>query len=190
MTMNPLNLDFAKTALVLIDLQQGIVRMTNGQDVVDNAAKLVRLFREKGGFIAFVNVNFHDGKDSLKPATDNPPQAAGARPADWAVFVPELEVGAGDYVVTKRQWGAFFGTDLDLQLRRRGIDTIVLGGISTNIGVETTAREAFQLGYDQVFATDAMKASSQEEHDASCKHIFPRIGKLRTTEQIVSEHRG
>jgi len=188
--MNPLNLDFAKTALVLIDLQQGIVRMSNGQEVAGNSAKLVRLFREKGGFIAFVKVGFHDGKDSLKPATDNPPQAGGARPADWAVFASELEVGDGDYIVTKRQWGAFFGTDLDLQLRRRGIDTIVLGGIATNIGVETTAREAFQLGYNQVFATDAMKALSQEEHDASLKYIFPKIGKLRTTAEILSESQG
>jgi nicotinamidase-related amidase len=72
----------------------------------------------------------------------------------WAEFVPELEVSTDDYVVTKRQWGAFFGTDLDLQLRRRGIDTIVLGGISTNIGVESTAREAFQYSYQQIFITE------------------------------------
>lgn len=185
--MNPLNLDFARTALVLIDLQKGIVRYPGGQDVVGKAAQLVRLFREKAGFIAFVNVNFHDGKDSLKPATDNPAPAGGERPADWAEFAPELDVGSSDYVVTKRQWGAFFGTDLDLQLRRRGIDTIALGGISTNIGVETTAREAFQLGYNQVFVTDAMMAISREEHDASCKYIFPRIGKLRTTAEVLAD---
>ena len=109
----------------------------------------------------------------------------GSRSSDWADFVPELKVGGGDHPVTKHQWGAFFGTDLDLQLRRRGIDTIVLCGISTNIGVETTAREAYQHGYNQIFAEDAMSAMSTEEHESSVKHIFPRIGLVRKTDEIV-----
>ena len=90
-----------------------------------------------------------------------------------------------DIVITKHQWGAFHGTELDLQLRRRGIKNIVLCGISTNIGVETTAREAYALGYNQVFATDAMAAQTKEEHDHTLKFIFPRIGCLRATEQIL-----
>ena len=73
-----------------------------------------------------------------------------------------------------------------MQLRRRKIDTIVLCGVSTNIGVDTTAREAFQHGYNQIFATDAMTAHTKEEHNYVCKYIFPRIGKLRTTEEIIS----
>lgn len=185
--MNPLQIDYHRTALVLIDLQKGIVQMPGGSDVVDKSLKLVSRFREKGGFLAFVRVSFHDGKDALKPATDSPSPAPASRPADWAEFAPELNVQAHDYIVTKRQWGAFFGTDLDLQLRRRGIDTIVLCGIATNIGVESTAREAFQLGYHQFFITDAMTTFSQEEHDASCRYIFPRIGKLRTTDAFLSE---
>jgi nicotinamidase-related amidase len=188
--MTDTTIDFHKTALVLIDLQKGIAGLPGGQPIVDKAVRLVQLFRQKGGFIAFVKVEFVDGKDSLKPALDQPPAnaaATGARPADWAQLVPELGVAAGDYVVTKRQWGAYFGTDLDLQLRRRGIDTIVLGGIATNIGVESTAREAFQLGYNQIFITDAMMAMSQAEHDASVNYIFPRIGKLRTTDQWLAE---
>lgn len=108
-------------------------------------------------------------------------------PADWAEFVPEIGVQDGDYTVTKRQWGAFFGTDLDLQLRRRGIDTIVLCGIATNIGVESTAREAFQLGYQQIFITDAMSTFSDEEHEATLHFIFPRIGKSRTTEEFLEQ---
>ncbi|WP_062239605.1 hydrolase [Fictibacillus sp. FJAT-27399] len=182
--MNSLNIDFHKTALVIIDLQKGIVKFPGGQEVVEKAAELVKLFRQKEGFISFVNVEFHDGKDALKPATDQPASSA-ERPADWAEFAPELGVTDNDYVVTKRQWGAFFGTDLDLQLRRRGIDTIVLCGIATNIGVESTAREAFQFGYNQVFITDAMVALSQEEHDASCRFIFPKIGKVRTLEEFL-----
>ncbi|KZL89103.1 isochorismatase family protein YecD [Clostridium magnum DSM 2767] len=75
---------------------------------------------------------------------------------------------------------------IDLQLRRRGIDTIVLCGVSTGIGVDTTAREAFQQGYNQIFVEDAMAAITKEEHDYVCKYIFPRIGKIRTTENIES----
>ncbi|SDM53260.1 Nicotinamidase-related amidase [Fictibacillus solisalsi] len=186
--MSALQLDFKKTALVIIDLQKGIVQMPGGKEVVEKTIPLVKLFRENEGFISFVNVAFHDGKDALQPVTDEP-APSGKRPADWAEFVPELGVQPEDYTVTKRQWGAFFGTDLDLQLRRRGIDTIVLCGIATNIGVESTAREAFQLGYNQIFVTDAMTTFSQEAHDASCSFIFPRIGKVRTLEQFLSDVR-
>jgi nicotinamidase-related amidase len=186
MNLSSLQLDFQKTALVIIDLQKGIVSIPGGQVVVEKAVELVNLFRQKEGFISFVKVEFHDGKDSLKPATDQPVSSV-QRPADWAEFVPELGVGTNDYIVTKRQWGAFFGTDLDLQLRRRGIDTIVLCGIATNIGVESTAREAFQFGYNQILITDAMTTYNQEQHEASCQFIFPKIGKVRTVQQFLSE---
>lgn len=185
--METVQVDFGKTALVIIDLQKGIVGFSpQGPEVVGKAAQLVAEFRERGGFIAFVKVDFVDGKEALKPLTDQPPRQM-AYPEDWAVFAPELGVGDRDYVVAKRQWGAFFGTDLDLQLRRRGIDTIVLCGISTNIGVEMTAREAFQFGYNQILITDAMLAMSQEEHDATCKFIFPRVGKIRSTAEFLKQ---
>lgn len=184
--MQSLQLDFEKTALVLIDLQKGIVAMPGGSEVVENAVRLVERFRRKKGFISFVRVSFLDGQDALNPLIDHPVPAAN-RAEGWDELVPELGVTETDYVVSKRQWGAFFGTDLDLQLRRRGIETIVLCGIATNIGVESTAREAFQHGYNQIFITDAMTAFSHEAHEASLKFIFPRIGKLRTTEQFITE---
>ncbi|RRJ67796.1 hydrolase [Paenibacillus oralis] len=179
-----------KTALVVIDLQEGIAHpgrqsapYTSGQ-VIQNASKLARAFAEKGGFVVLVRVSFLDGKDALKPQTDMSLSPA-QYPEGWDRIVPELAGVKNAHLVTKRQWGAFHGTDLDLQLRRRGIDTIVLCGISTSIGVDTTAREAFQHGYQQIFAEDAMTASTQEEHDYVCKYIFPRIGKVRTSEEIV-----
>ena len=98
----------------------------------------------------------------------------------------ELTPQPGDIVISKRQWGAFYGTELDLQLRRRGVDTIVLCGISTNIGVETTARDAFERGYQQVFVEDAMAARSAEEHTATATTLFPRIGRVRSTEEVVA----
>ncbi|MDP4155091.1 MAG: isochorismatase family protein [Bacillota bacterium] len=185
--MDSLHIDFKKTALVLIDLQKGIVAAPGGKQVLENAVKLVDLFRKNNGFISFVRVSFLDGKDSLHPIVDPTDTPAVNRQAGWDELVPELGVSENDYVITKRQWGAFFGTDLDLQLRRRGIDTIVLCGIATNIGVESTAREAFQYGYNQIFITDAMTTFSQEAHEATIRFIFPRIGKLRTTEDFLSQ---
>lgn len=185
--MKSLNLDFKKTALVLIDLQEGIVKMSNGGEVVKKAKSLVDLFRENNGFISFVNVDFLDGKDRLMPVTDKEQASANIYPKGWANLVKELDVREDDYKVTKRQWGAFFGTDLDIELRRRGIDTIVLCGISTNIGVESIAREAYSYGYNQIFITDAMTAASKEEHDSTIKYIFPRIGRIRTTDEFISE---
>ncbi|QWI73106.1 isochorismatase family protein (plasmid) [Bacillus mycoides] len=182
--MNELQLDFQKTALVLIDLQKGIVTIPGGKEVVEQAIQLIQQFRKNNGFISFVCVDFHDGNDHLTPITDSPAGKTN-RPKDWAEFVPELDIFEGDYRVTKRQWGAFFGTDLDLQLRRRGIDTIVLCGIATNMGVESTAREAFQLGYQQIFITDAMTSFTQEEHEASCSYVFPKIGRIRSTQDFL-----
>lgn len=181
------DIDFAKTALVLIDLQKGIVPI-GGDEIVEKSVQLVNRFREQNGFISFVRVDFQDGKDALTPETDQKPSAPQERPADWAEFDPRLNVQETDYIVTKRQWGAFFGTDLDLQLRRRGIDTIVLCGIATNIGVESTAREAFQYGYNQIFITDAMATFTKKEHEATLSYIFPKIGKLRTTQQFLTEN--
>lgn len=146
---------------------------------------LVKAFTEKGAFVVLVRVSTLDGKDMLKPRTDlqlSPPHY----PEGWDQIVPELAQYQGTYTLTKHQWGAFFGSDLDLQLRRRGIRTIVLCGISTSIGVDTTAREAYQLGYDQVFAEDAMGASSREEHEFVCKTIFSRIGRIRTSAEAAA----
>ena len=183
-------LDPKKTALVIIDLQKGIVGLEgkphSSEEVVKNNIEIAQLMREKGGFVVLVHVDFHDGQDALKPITDHHSQAA-SRPKEWADFVPELGPMEGDLVVTKRQWGAFFGTDLDLQLRRRGIDTIILTGIATNIGVETTAREAFQYNYQQIFVEDAMTGLNEVEHHHTVQYIFPKIGRVRKTEDIIND---
>ena len=151
-----LELTPARTALVVIDLQRGTVAMPTGphpaSDVVTRAAALADALRAAGGTVVLVRVTpSEDGRDALRPRTDMPAQHPGPRPPDWAEIVPELGPEPGDLVITKRQWGAFYGTELDLQLRRRGIDTILLAGISTNVGVESTARDAFERGYEQVF---------------------------------------
>ena len=91
----------------------------------------------------------------------------------------------GDFVITKHQWGAFYGTELDLEFRRRGITTIVLCGIATNIGVESTARFAYEYGYQQIFAEDAMAGINAESHANAVARIFPRMGRVRSTEEII-----
>lgn len=178
-----------RTALVVIDLQNGIVNRElsphTGDQVVRNASKLINAFTEKRGFVALLRVSSTDGKDMPKPKTDSNTNSM-QLPKGWDSFVPELANIKNAHTITKRQWGAFYGTDLDLQLRRRGIDTIVLCGISTGIGVDTTAREAYQHGYNQIFVEDAMTASMKEEHDYVCRYIFPRIGQVRTSEEVVS----
>jgi nicotinamidase-related amidase len=180
----------SKTALVVIDLQKGIVgRQTapHAPDVVvRNAAALAEAFRKNGMPVFLVRVTpSPDGKDALRPIADMLMQAHSPAP-DWADIVPELGPKPGDFVITKHQWGAFYGTELDLQFRRRGISTMVLCGISTNIGVESTARFAYEYGYNQIFVEDAMTALSAGEHTATVTKIFPRIGLVRRTEEILA----
>lgn len=183
------NLKLSKTALVVIDLQNGIVNMEGkphtSEEIIKNASKLANAFSDKEAFVVLVRVSFTDGKDMLRPNLDFQPKAMQI-PEGFDTIVTEIANTKNAHIITKRQWGAFYGTDLDLQLRRRGIDTIVLCGVSTGIGVDTTAREAFQRGYNQIFVEDAMTAVTKEEHEYVCKYIFPRIGKLRTTKEIVS----
>jgi len=127
-----------------------------------------------------------DGKNALHPVADAPMQFQ-KPPPDWTEIVPEMGPKPGDLVITKRQWGAFYGTELDLEFRRRGITAMILCGISTNIGVESTARFAYEYGYNQVFAEDAMAGLSAEEHTLTVTKIFPRIGLVRKTGDILAD---
>jgi nicotinamidase-related amidase len=182
--------DKSKTALVVIDLQKGIVGRQAAPYasgiVVKNAATIAAAFRKNGMPVFLVRVTpSADGKDALRPIADAA-MPAQTPPPDWAEIVPEIGPKAGDFVITKHQWGAFYGTELDLEFRRRGITTMVLCGIATNIGVESTARFAFEFGYQQVFAEDAMSAMSAEEHVFTVTKTFPRIGLVRKTEEILA----
>ena len=186
-----LELTPARTALVVIDLQRGTVAMPTGphpaSDVVTRAAALADALRAAGGTVVLVRVTpSEDGRDALRPRTDMPAQHPEPRPPDWAEIVPELGPEPGDLVITKRQWGAFYGTELALQLRRRGIDTILLAGISTNVGVESTARDAFERGYEQVFVEDAMTARSPDDHVHTLQTVFARIGRVRSTAEVLA----
>jgi nicotinamidase-related amidase len=190
--MKNIMIDKTKTALVVIDLQKGIVGMPTEpyptKTVVANAAKLAKAFRKNRMPVFLVHVMISaDGKDALRPIVDSNMQWNRKMSPDWADIVPELGPEKSDFIITKHQSGAFYGTELDLQLRRRGITTIVLCGIATHIGVESTARFAYEYGYSQIFAEDAMSAMSAEEHTFTITKIFPRMGLVRKTEDVLAD---
>jgi len=186
--LSELSLDKRKTGLVEIDLQKGIVSMeTKPHDtrtVISNAAKLAEAFRENKMPVFLVHVAV-SRETALQPIADLAMPSRGELPSDWADITPELGPTPTDVVITKRQWGAFYGTDLDLRLRRRGLDTIVLAGIATTYGVESTARFAYEYGYQQIFAEDAMSDRSTEAHNSSIEFVLKRIGRVRKTADIL-----
>ena len=178
------DLDHKTTALVLIDLQNGIVAMPNlaprtGPQVVEAAIPVAEKFRTAGALVILLHVDFaRDYADAPRqPVDEVMRRPEGGMPEGWADIMPGLEQ-KGDIKILKRQWGAFYGTDLDLQLRRRGIKTIVLGGIATNFGVESTARAAWEHGYAVQIAEDLCAGPSQEAHEFAVKTIFPRISHV------------
>ena len=190
--MNELRLDPRRTAVVVIDLQKGIVAMAAGAphatpSVVANCVHLLTAGRRAGAHAVLVHVGGSpNGADLLRPVADEPMRGTAALPPDWSDLLPELGSSHSDTVILKRQWGAFYGTDLDLQLRRRGLTTIILCGIATEFVVESTARDAYERGYELLFAKDAMTGRTVESHANAITRIFPRIGRIRRTEEIVA----
>lgn len=179
------------TALVLIDLQNGIVSQPQlapraGRDVVAAAQRLADRFRAAGAPVVLVNVAFAaDSGDALRQPVDRPSlPPPGGLPADWSQLVDGL-AQPGDLRVTKHQWGAFYGTDLDVQLRRRGVRTVVIGGIATNMGVESTARQAYEHGYEVIIAEDATASRSAEMHRFAVQHILPLLSRVRQADDLA-----
>jgi len=176
-----------KTALVLIDLQKGLSQFPtvhSFKDVVANAATLVEAFHKAGLPVVLVNV---DPRNSKAFAVRKEPANFTMPPIqdEFVQIVAELGAKPDDIYVTKTAWGAFATTNLDEKLKALGVTGIVLGGVSTSIGVDTTAREANAKAYNVTFVSDAMTDTSADAHDYSLKTIFPRIGEIDTTENIL-----
>jgi nicotinamidase-related amidase len=179
-----------RTALVVIDLQKGIAAYPTVhpiKDVIAHSARLADAFRQHKLPVVLVTVGFSpDGGDALRGRADLPSRALPTQP-EFYELVPELGPKPEDILVRKRNWGAFFGTDLDLQLRRRGVTGIVLTGVSTSIGVDTTARGAHERAYNVTFATDAVTDMDPAAHEYSVTKLFPRIGETGTTDAILAQ---
>ena len=178
-----------KTALVVIDLQNGVAVLPGEPyptaDVISRTAELAEAFRRRDLPVVLVRVSFAaDGSDRLPGRTElqRPPSTP---PAKADQIVDQLAGHPEDIVVTKRNWGAFHGTDLDVHLRRRGITQVVLTGIATSIGVESTARAAYEHGYNVTLATNAMTDLSADSHEHAVTRIFPRLGETGTTPEIL-----
>jgi nicotinamidase-related amidase len=175
-------------ALVVIDLQTGIVALPTAHpvpQVIENSAKLAEAFRAKGLPVILVNV---DGTAPGRTERSKASGQSGARtlPPESTVLVPELNQQPGDITVTKRTFGAFLSTDLDERLRAAGANQVVLTGISTTSGVESTARSAHELGYHVAFVIDAMTDTDAAAHDASIERQFPKLGEIGTTAEVLA----
>ncbi|WP_227982235.1 isochorismatase family protein [Nocardia spumae] len=171
------------TALIVIDLQQGIVSRELAhpvEPVVTRAATLAQAFRDRDLPVVLVNV-----AGTPPGRTDAGATASGDLPADWATLIPELDRQPGDILVTKYARSAFAGTGLADRLRADGVTQVVVIGIATGAGVESTARDAHEQGFHVTLPVDAMTDSDSERHEHSIAHIFGRIAETGTTDDVL-----
>jgi nicotinamidase-related amidase len=172
-----------KTALIVVDLQNGILAYPLARpitEIVARSAELADAFRAHGLPVVLVNAaGVAPGRTELQRP------AAGERPANALDIIAELKQSETDHLVTKRTWGAFTGTDLDEYLKGEGVTQVVITGVATSAGVESTARHAHENGYNVALATDAMTDRSTETHEYVVTQVFPRIGETGTTAEII-----
>jgi nicotinamidase-related amidase len=171
------------TALIVIDLQKGIV---NGSftdpiaRVIDQARALIDVFRARNLPVVLVNV-----AGRAPGRTEQGPRSSLSFSEGWTDLLPQLDQQPGDIVVTKRSWGAFATTDLEHQLKARGVTQVVMTGVATSVGVEATARQAYEQGLNVTLAIDAMIDPRPEAHEYSIRNVFPRLGETGTAQEII-----
>jgi nicotinamidase-related amidase len=181
-SMAPTTLD-PNTALIIVDLQKGLIGLPVIHpigDIIERARALADAFRERGLPVVLVNV-----AGGAPGRTEQPPRQTGPRPEGWTDLIPELNQQPGDIVVTKRSWGAFANTDLETRLKALGVTQVVILGVATGTGVEATARQAYEQGFNVTLAIDAMTDMRPEAHDYSIANVFPRLGETGTTQNII-----
>ena len=198
-------LDAARTCLLLFDFLEGHVNRDAAArarfaPVVANARRLLESARAAGAMVAFAHADHRaDRGTSARTLRDTDNRLNPLDPADARSHEPLLTGGTGEtkivaelaprsdeYLVPKHRWSAFHGTYLDLALRTRRADTIVLAGGSTDVGVAATAFAARDLDYHLVIASDACTSPEQDNHEQLMKRVFPRMSRVRTTAQVVA----
>jgi nicotinamidase-related amidase len=178
----PLTVLDPKTALIIVDLQKGVVSFPLVhpiQDVVTRSRALLDAFRAAGLPVVLVNVT-----GGAPGRTEQPPRQRN-QTEGWADLIPELGHEPGDLLVTKRTWGAFASTDLEEQLKTLGVTQVVITGVATGTGVEATARQAYEAGFNVTLPTDAMTDLRPEAHEYSLTHVFPRLGETGSTQDVL-----
>ena len=172
------------TALIVIDLQKGISAgnfIHPIADIIDRTRALLDVFRAKNLPVVLVNV-----AGRAPGRTEQAPRSSKALAAGWTDLLPQLNQQPSDVVFTKRSWGAFATTDLEHQLKARGVTQVVTTGVVTSVGVEATARQAYEQGFNVTLALDAMTDLSEEAHEYSIRNVFPRLGETGSTQKIIS----
>ena len=185
----PVELDPRKTALLCIDLQRGILEKNwqprPSEEVLQNCLSLIQFFHEGEAQVVFVHVGWKQDLSDAPPGTvdvrSHPPEGY---PPGWSDLDERLPQQEQDLTILKHQWGAFEGTDLERLLRKRGIDTLVVCGIATNLGVESTARQAFEKHFHVILVEEAMSSFSPQAHDFAVRTIFPRIGRVCCAKEL------
>ena len=170
------------TALIVVDLQKGIAGLPTAhpmKDVVGNNVALLDAFRGRKLPVVLVNV------DARAPGRSERAFSTAGMPAGWADLIPELRQQADDHTVTKKSWGAFTNTGLEQYLRGRGVTQVVVTGVATSAGVESTARQAHELGFNVALAIDAMTDMDPDAHTNSVTRVFPRMSETGTTRQLL-----
>ena len=172
-----------KTALIVVDLQKGIISspfIHPIAGVIERTRALLDAFRQRDLPVVLVNVT------GGAPGRTEQPRRYSTFPEGFSDLIPELDRQAGDIVVTKRTWGAFASTDLEAQLKANGVTQIVVTGVATGTGVEATARQAYEAGFNVTLAIDAMTDMRPEAHEYSLTHVFPRLGETGSTQDILN----
>ena len=172
------------TALIVIDLQKGIVDglfIHHIGEIIDRTRALLDRFRAKKLPVVLVNV-----AGRAPGRTEQGPRSGISFAEGWTDLLPQLYRQPGDIVVTKRSWGAFATTDLEGQLKARGVTQVVVTGVVTSGGVEATARQAYEQGFNVSLALDAMTDVGEEAHEYSIRNVFPRLGETGSTQEIIS----
>jgi len=171
-----------KTALIVIDLQKIVASISAAHpftNVLENASDLAATFRQHGLPVVLVNVV------GMAPGRTEQHHAGGALLPDWSELLPELNQQPQDHLVSKKTWGAFTGTSLEAYLKSAGVTQVVVCGVATSVGVESTARQAYELGFNVTLAVDAMTDISAQAHTNSLERIFPQLGEVGTSEEIA-----
>lgn len=169
-------------ALIVIDLQKGILSIPTvhpSTDIVARSARLAKAFREHGLPVFFVNVT-----GRAPGRTDAPPRNMQPH-ADWTDLSPDLGIQPSDHTISKQRWGAFIGTSLHADLQSLGVTQVVLTGIATTAGVESTARSAYDHGYNVAIVIDAITDRDADTHNYAVEKIFPRLAETGTTESVL-----
>jgi nicotinamidase-related amidase len=183
----PLTMLDPTAALIVIDLQKGITALPTvhpAAEIVARSVQLARAFRERRLPVVLVNVTA-----AAPGRTDAGPRVF-SRPDNWTDLVPELEQQPEDYIVSKQGIGAFIGTSLDETLRQRGVTQVFITGIATSGGVESTARSAYDYGYNVVLVVDAITDRDADAHRYFVEKVFPRISETETTDNVLKFLRG